>query len=122
MLCKKSCDNIKLAGRAKKIKFKLKTSSEFGFHAEAVMINQDKDKKYVGFVRFDRKFCSRELLMAIGGGDVDVNVYDKTNENYYREAAEFVQGSKEQEAAVVQFRRGSGCFLFLSRGRQYISY
>ena len=71
------------------------------------MINQRKDNKYIGFVRFDRKFCSRELLMAIGDGSIDVDVYDKTNENYYREATEFVKGTKELEAAVVQFRRGT---------------
>ena len=107
MLCKTSCNDISQAGRAKKIKFKLKGSSEFGYHGEAVMINQSKDKKYIGFVRFDRKFCSRELLMAIGDGIIDVDVYDKTNENYYREATEFVKGTKELEAAVVQFRRGT---------------
>jgi len=109
MVCKSKCEDVNLAGRAKKIKFKWKGKSEYQLQAEATVINQNKDKEYIGFLRFDKKFCSQKILRAIGYQIINVDVYDKESDNYFLEAAHFVEGrdGEDGESAIVQFRRGA---------------
>jgi len=112
MLCKTSC-TIDQVGKGQKIKFKWKASSENTLLAEAVVTGKpyhNKDNPYVGFLRFDKKFCSRDMLTAIGGqGSLEVDVFDKSDSNYMVEAAMHVQPDETMatEAAIVQFRRGA---------------
>ena len=77
MTCRTECKNVDIVGKAKKIKFKWKGKSEYQVQAEATVINQNKEKEYIGFSRFDRKFCSQEILRAIGYQIINVDVYDK---------------------------------------------
>ena len=117
MLCKTTCEVDQL-GKGQKIKFKWKAGSENTLLAEAVVTGKpyhSKDSPYVGFLRFDKKFCSRKILTAIGSqGSLDVDVFDKMDTNYMVEAAmHFKPTSRDYkattstEAAVVQFRRGA---------------
>ena len=113
MLCKKEC-KLDEIGRAKKIKFKFQGQSENMLLAEAVangkMGYQNKDKPYIGFLRFDKKFCSSDILQYIGWQSFPIDIFDKTNENYYVEAAHYLKPNgtdvDDLEAAIVQFRRG----------------
>jgi len=66
--CKTTCP-FDQVGKGQKIKFKWKAQSENSLVAEATVTGKsyhDKDNEYVGMLRFDKKFCSRKIMTAIG--------------------------------------------------------
>ena len=86
-----------------------KAQSDNSFVGEAVVQGQgwhNKNAEYVGFLRFDKKFCPTPLLRHIGSQIVSVDVLDKAG-NYELEAAYYKPSSKANEHAIVQFRRGA---------------
>ncbi|CAG5107944.1 Oidioi.mRNA.OKI2018_I69.chr1.g3565.t1.cds [Oikopleura dioica] len=123
--CRNSCD-FDWIGRGPKVGYNELGKHENGFLAS---LNPqkwrfdylNKDGAYVGVLRFDRTFCKRPILKAIGAGRINIEVFDRTEENYMTEAQYWEipeDGSVNKEAAFVQFRKsGYQAGEFVKKGK-----
>ena len=69
-------------------------------------------KDYIGFVRFDSKFCKEDILKGIENRSLRVDVGDKVNDAYIVESVTWsdvpAEGNAARQAAMLQFRRSKG--------------
>ena len=131
MLCKNSCQ-FDWIGRGDTVLYKDMGKSEYSLTAQMVALKWgipylNKQDGYIGQLRFDRTYCKKPILRAIGDGTITINVWDRTDDNYFTEGQYYEiprDGLKTKEAAVVQFRRSrflEGDFLSKGKDRFFVS-
>ena len=114
MTCKNTCE-LGSIGRDASLNFKWILNTEFSL-AGIITVQNSKlgwpapEDRYIGILRFDKKFCGRELLEEIERwGKYVIDVGDKTNPNHWLESVSFPYGVGEKgwkQALFIQFRRG----------------
>ncbi|CAG5104788.1 Oidioi.mRNA.OKI2018_I69.chr1.g1542.t1.cds [Oikopleura dioica] len=131
MICKNS-SKFDWIGRGEQIRYREMINSEYSLSAQVVarkwnLPYLNKEDGYVGMLRFDRTYCKRSILRAIGQNNIVINIGDRTKENYRVEAQYYerpADDSTKKEAAVVQFRRSGfvqGEFLDRGKDRFFVS-
>ena len=108
MPCKTECDGASNVGRGQKIKYKAQMITENTLLSKAQVVGAGKGA-YIGFLRFDSKFCTSEVLKKIESQEFRLDVGDKIDNAYVVESATHVPNPNGNDSGLmVQFRRRSG--------------
>ena len=100
MPCKTKCSGASNIGRGKKIKYKSQMVTENTLLSKAQVVGAGKGA-YLGFLRFDSKFCTDETLKKIESQEFRVDVGDKVDNAYVVESATWVPNPSGSDSGLM---------------------